>query len=209
METTQNHQENEIDTDVENTLTESQIREYKIHTKIQTKIYKQNLKNYILTSRFNIHTMNENAIFRKNNQKIGCIYCSPVPISSEIPIDKILFILEMNNDTNKIIGIGMIRNHTTYNKYSVYDTDNYNRYIYVGKYRIDRSEMTSEEDTIMRVFDILCFTGNKHMKRGHGLKTFPTEMLYRCSKIMDLVDFINIMFKKRMSSISISNKITE
>jgi hypothetical protein len=202
MENIQENQEN----DIESPPTEFQKREYKIHTKVQTKIYKQNLKNFILTSRFNNHTMNENAIFRKNNQKIGCIYCSPIPISSEIPIDKILFILEMNNDTNKIIGIGMIRNHTTYNKYSVYDTDNYNRYIYIGKYRIDRSEMTPEEDTIMRVFDILCFTGNKHMKRGNGLKTFPTEMLYRCSKIMDLVDFINTMFKKRISSISVSNK---
>ena len=180
-------------------LTRIQLMENKMRCKMQTKIYKRNLKNYLLTSRFNVQTWNENTSFRKNNGKIGCIYCAPIAISSEIPKDSILFILEMNNDTNKIMGIGMIRNHPICNKYFVYENGNYNRYVYVGKYRIDRSEMSEEEDTIMRVFDILCFTGNKHMKRGHGLKAFPMDMLCRCSKIMDLVDFVNGMFKKRIT----------
>jgi hypothetical protein len=180
-------------------LTRIELLEMKMRCKMQTKNYKRNLKNYILTSRFNNHTWNENTHFRKNNGKLGCVYCAPIPITTEIPIDSILFILEMNNDTNKIMGVGMVRNHPTCNKYYVYDNDNYNRYVYVGKHRIDRSEMSEEEDTIMRVFDILCFTGNKHMKRGHGLKTFPMDMLYRCSKIMDLVDFVNGMFKKRIT----------
>jgi hypothetical protein len=180
-------------------LTRIELLEIKMRCKMQTKNYKRGLKNYILTSRFNTHTWNENANFRKNNGKLGCIYCAPIPITTEIPIDSILFILEMNNDTNKIMGVGMIRNHPICNKYFVYENGNYNRYVYVGKHRIDRSEMSEEEDTIMRVFDILCFTGNKHMKRGHGLKTFPMNMLYRCSKIMDLVDFVNGMFKKRIT----------
>ena len=180
-------------------LTRTQLLENKMRYKMQTKNYKRNLKNYILTSRFNNRTWDENTHFRKNNGKLGCIYCAPMPITSEIPIDSILFILEMNNDTNKIMGVGMIRNHPICNKYFVYENGNYNRYVYVGKHRIDRNEMSEDEDKIMRVFDILCFTGNKHMKRGHGLKTFPMDMLYRCSKIMDLVDFINGMFKKRIT----------
>jgi hypothetical protein len=180
-------------------LSRVEILENKMRNKMQTKLYKRNLKNYILTSRFNNHTWNENANYRKNNRKLGCVYCAPTPISSEIPMDSILFILEMNNDTNRIMGIGMVRNHPVCNKYYVYENENYNRYVYVGKYRIDRDDMSEEEDTIMKVFDILCFTGNKHMKRGHGLKSFPIDMLFRCSKIMDLVDFINEMFKKRIT----------
>ena len=55
-----------------------------------------------------------------------------------------------------------------------------------------------EEETIMRVFDILCCHGNRHQKRGHGIKSFPQDMLFRCFPILDLVDFINGMFKRRL-----------
>lgn len=157
-------------------------------------------KQFILTSRFNNDTWFQNCNFRSKFSKISCIYCSPVMVSTRIPIDAILFILEMNNDTNKIIGIGMLRNHPSNQKFPVYENFNYNRYQYIGKYRIDRNEMTSEEEIIMKVFDMLCFRGNKHQKRGHGLKAFPFEMLYRCTPIIDLVDFISNMFKKRIAS---------
>jgi hypothetical protein len=59
--------------------------------------------------------------------------------------------------------------------------------------------MTDEEERIMKVFDILCFTGNKHMKRGQGMKSFPIETLYKCKNTLDLVSFISEMFKTRMS----------
>jgi hypothetical protein len=59
--------------------------------------------------------------------------------------------------------------------------------------------MSEDEETIMKAFDIICFKGNKHMKRGQGLKSFPTDILYRCSKRMDLVEFISEMFRKRLS----------
>ena len=104
----------------------------------------------------------------------------------------------MNNDKNKIVGIGMVRNHPHINRYTVYSNGNYNRYVFVGKQRIDRDDMSVDEDRMMKVFDILCFTGNKHMKRGNGLQLFPVEMLYRCSKRIDLVQFISDMFKKRI-----------
>jgi hypothetical protein len=106
----------------------------------------------------------------------------------------------MNNDTNKILGVGMVRNHPFVQKYQVYKNGNYNRYVYVGKTRIDRTQMSEMEEKVMQVFDILCFSGNQHMKRGQGLKSFPADMLYRCSKRMDLVQFIGEMFKTRLQS---------
>jgi flagellin-like hook-associated protein FlgL len=163
------------------------------------KTYAASMKHVIMTSRFNEETILENKRYRNNNPKIGCIYCAPQTISKKVPIDAILFILEMNNDKNRIEGIGMVRNHPQVNRYNVYDNGNYNRYNYVGKHRIDRSEMTEEENKIMTVFDILCFTGNKHMKRGQGLKAFPVEFLYKCSKTLDLVMFITNMFKSRIN----------
>jgi hypothetical protein len=163
--------------------------------------YKQELKNYILTSRFNDSTWSENNSFRKRNGKHGCVYCAPIMVSHEIPYDSIMFILEMNNDTNKIMGIGMVRNHPIQNYYNVYQNNNFNRYVYTGKYRIDRSKLTEEEETVLRAFDVLCFTGNKHMKRGQGLTAFPFDTLCRCAyNKVDLVEFITDMFKTRITN---------
>jgi len=169
--------------------------------------YKKNQKTFLVTSRFNTETYSENQEYRNKHSYDGCIYCSPEPVSKKIPIDSIMFVLEMNNDTNKIIGVGMIRNHAICSKYHVYENGNYNRYAYSGKYRIDRSEMAEEEEVIMQAFDILFFTGNRHMKRGQGLKSFPVDILYKCSKVVDLVKFISEMFKKRITSQKVINNI--
>lgn len=163
------------------------------------KHFKKELSKYILTSRFNNNTCQENKFYRDRYKNIGCIYCSPSRVTHEIPLERIMFILEMNNDINKIVGIGMVRNHEYINKYMVYQNRNYNRYVYVGKHRIDRCEMTKEEDIIMQALDILCFTGYKHMKRGQGLRQFPLSMVYNIKGIVDLVSFINDMFKKRLT----------
>jgi hypothetical protein len=166
--------------------------------KHQIREYKEKSTKFILTSRFSNETWQENIKFRSKNKNIGCIYCCPDPISNQIPLDSVAFVLEMNNNENKIMGIGFIKNKPSLKRYSVYDNDNYNRYSYIGNLRIDRNEMTEEEDRIMKVFDILCFTGNHHMKRGQGLKAFPVDMLYRMKAKIDLVKFINEMFKRRI-----------
>ena len=76
----------------------------------------------------------------------------------------------------------------------------------MGKHRIDRNEMNSEEEEIMKVFDILCFTGKRHQKRLSGIKSFPVDMLYKMSKRAielekpDLVDFMTNMFKRRINN---------
>jgi len=171
----------------------------KAHKQLVTD-YKKEFRNFLLTSRFNNNTWTENTAFRDNNPNFNCIYCSPDPISQNIPIDSVLFILEMNNDTNQIMGVGMVRNHPVLNKFFVYENGNYNRYVYAGKNRIDRTNMTEEEEKVMMIFDILCFKGNRHMKRSHGLKSFPVDMLYRCSKKLDLVKFIANMFKIRLAT---------
>lgn len=162
--------------------------------------YRSQLKNHLTTTRFNNKTWSENEEYRKQNTKIGCIYPTPEPNGQNIPIEAKLFVLEMNNEQNRIMGIGLVANKPIYNKYHVYSEAKYNVYAYLGKYRIDRSEMSEEEERIMKVFDILCFKGYRHMKRLIGLKAFPADMLYNCKPILDLVEFITNMFKKRMNT---------
>lgn len=181
----------------ENRLSAKQQRrnQYKLNESLRG--YQNNLSSYIITTRFNDKTWNENKRFRTTNPQYGCIYPSPHENSSKIPQDAILLVLEMNNDENRIMGIGALKNRAFPRLHSVYSDANYNRYCYMGKYRIDREDMTEEEEQIMKVFDILCFTGSRHMKRLQGLKAFPTDILHRCSRIVDLVDFIKKMFKDR------------
>ena len=65
--------------------------------------YKKNFRHFLMTSRFNDQTWNENSYYRSTHSNIDCIYCSPCPTTNAIPIDSVMFILEMNNDTNKIL----------------------------------------------------------------------------------------------------------
>lgn len=160
--------------------------------------YCASIKTPIVTTRFNNDTWMENIEYRKTHPMLGCIYATPEMNSDKMVPESILFVLEMNNDQNRIMGIGMVRNRALIKKHRVYTNENYNRYAYVGKHRIDREEMTVEEDTIMRAFDALCFTGARHMKRLQGIKSFPTDMLYRCKHIKDLVAFVREMFKTRL-----------
>jgi len=175
---------------------EAKIRQKIKQEKVQIEKYRLTLKEFIITTRFTNETWQRNQEFRKR-KKFPAIYGTPQPISKIIPADCTLFMLEMNNDTNKIMGISMLKNHPFYNKYSIYENTNFNRYIYIGKYHIKREEMSEQENIIMMVFDILCFTGNTHLKRGANLKQFPLMMLYRCSKKLDLVQFIKNMFVAR------------
>lgn len=178
----------------ETELLYNQIQEEK-HIREYAKKFKDT---YLMTTRFNSYTANENMRFRKQKWPNGCIYGTPVMVSNRIHNECKLFVLEMNNDENRIMGIGLILNKPQFNKHKIYSDFNYNRYSYIGKYRISREEMNEEEEFIMQIFDKLCFQGKYHMKRGHGLTAFPMKILYRCRKIVDLVKSVEEMFKKRI-----------
>ena len=164
-------------------------------------------KIHIMTTRFTNETWNENREYcMKHKDQLSCAYGVPLQANNNFTREDIMLVLEMNNEENKIMGIGMVKNQPVIrNKmYNIYTNPNYNRYVYLGKNRIDRSELNEEEENILQVFDILCFTGKRHQKRLSGLKAFPIDMLYRMSKRAielgktDLVDFMINMFKERL-----------
>ena len=137
----------------------------------------------ILISIFNEKTAKENREYCKTNPKMqnlqnGACYCSPTEIKHSIPYDSICYVLEMHNHINRIAAIGRIKAKPRAEKHNVYEDKNYHQFYYLGKYRITREEMTPDEEAIMRILDLLCFTGNTHMKRTQGLKRFPQSILY-------------------------------
>lgn len=168
--------------------------------------FKRNRSVYIMTTRFNNSNCKTNREYihekEKNNNNMKCIYCSPYQIAREIPLESKIFVLEMNNDTNKIMGIGMIRNHHYNYKFSVYDTNkSYHRFTYVGNYNIRRQEMSVEENVLLQYLDRKCFYGNHHLKRGRGLTQLPCSLQYDLIHKMnfDVSQFIKTMFQKRFS----------
>jgi hypothetical protein len=183
-----------------NTEEAAKQNQEKKQEKRQIRQFKKTMRTYLLTSRFNTETRAQNEIYRNIKWPNGCIYCSPEHVSHDIPIESKMIVLEMDNDKNTIFGVGMLLNKPFHNKHSVYADENYNRYSYIGKYRIKREELNEQQEAVFKALDILCFKGNEHMKRGHGLKSFPAKLLMNCSSIIDLPKFIEQMFKTRFFS---------
>jgi hypothetical protein len=134
----------------------------------------------IATTRFNNLTWSENVSFREKYSFNGCIYGSPNQLSCKIDRDAVLFVIEMNNSTNKIEGIGVIRNTNRHDKYySIYNAGNFNRYTFVGKYRIDRRDLLIINPELVQTLDIALFKGKTHSKRSDAITLFPKKLLIK------------------------------
>ena len=133
-------------------------------------------KFYIGTTRFNDTTYEENRRWRKKHKHVGCIYPLNKKIPSTIPPNALMYILEMNNDQNKIMGIGQIRNtRDMKQRIRVYnDNPYYNRYIYHSLQRVDTADIINEtHKKLLHVLEKLIFKGSRHMKRGQGITCIP------------------------------------
>ena len=152
----------------------------------------------IATTRFNNDTWNENANFRKKNNYNGCIYGTPAGLSSKIDKDVVLFVIEMNNTTNKIEGIGVIKNTLRRDKYyKIYDVGNFNRYTYTGKYRIDRDELSVINNDLVNFLDKVLFKGKTHSKRGDSISLFPKRVMCETFEEMDIKQEIKTIFMRK------------
>ena len=93
-----------------------------------------------MVTRFNNETWIENCRWRENQIYKGCIYNTPTIIKGDISLVIPIYVIEMNNDENKIMGIGKIKNNISTKRHKIYTDNNYNRYTYQGK-RIDREDI--------------------------------------------------------------------
>lgn len=136
------------------------------------------MKLTIATTRFNNETWEQNQLWRRQNGWEGCIYGTPMEMKEDVYKGAVVIILEMNNDINKIMGLGVVKNRVATDKYyKIYKWGNYNRYTYKSKYRIDRDEMDDEEEKLMKIFDVLLFKGSRHLKRGQGITCLPSWIM--------------------------------
>ena len=143
--------------------------------------------NPLLTTRFYNATYQQNSRVRKENEEIGCIYGSPMAINEKYTsFDSLSFMIEMNNEANRIEGIGLIRNRICFDRrfQILYDNGNYNRYIYKGSYRLDRLVIEEYNPKLVELFDHILFKGKSHMKRSVGISRI-TSKLYKKELCVD------------------------
>ena len=141
------------------------------------------------TTRFDEITWQENCAYRKKYNLSGPIYCAPMKMRETIPIDTLIFVIEMKNLKKKrktesggcIEGIGLIKNRFIPTeeryKYAVYEEGNYERYIYKGSYRIDRNILQNYNLKLVDILDDILFNGKTHLKRGNGFMRVPDKLL--------------------------------
>ena len=148
------------------------------------------------TTRFDNATWSENELYRIRKKVEGCIYGCPKRIAETIPVNSSVAIIEMNNSTNKIMGIGIIVNYLRMDtNYHIYSDGNYNRYVYKSKYRVDKNEFSDFDKKIIRLFEILLFTGSRHSKRGQGISMIPDWLHDNNYKYY--IRFFTEMFQRR------------
>lgn len=154
----------------------------------------------IATTRFNHTTWEENLRWRQQNAIDGCIYGVPKRMTDSVVAEADVIVLEMHNDENRIRGIGLIQNKTYHKEpCRIYESDrNYNRYIYRGRIRIDRSQMDADEEKLMIVLDLALFTGRSHSKRGRGIMCLPKRLLE--TKSMDLPQRFEAILRNHSAS---------
>ena len=156
---------------------------------------------FICTTRFSSETLQQNCAWRRRHQKMDqCVYGSPIPIKHAVRENAWIIVLEMQNDANKIAGIGLVKNSPnlpsvpiSHNgkdkgggsglKPSVYNCGNYNRFIYQGAYRIDLLsnddddiKLTQEEQLVIKMLELALFYGANHSKRGKGICELPKHV---------------------------------
>lgn len=158
---------------------------------------------YIVTTRFSAETFQQNANFRVKYPSVKCIYGSSREMSKCIPPGSLVFVIEMNNTLNCVEGIGLIRNETRLDKYiRIYESGNFNRYVYRGNYRISREDLDAQ---MLEALDHVLFKGRGHLKRGSGFLQIP-KILLKHEKCMnlDMREKIKIMFKTKFQNTDVT-----
>jgi hypothetical protein len=131
----------------------------------------------VVTSRFNNETLEKNYSYRIR-KGFACMYCTPLELSPKIEYNTPVFVIEMNNSTNKIEGIGFIKNKPETEKYyKVHSDGNTNRFTYIGRYFMSRELIDEYKPILVCILDEILFKGYTHSKRGSGMTLLPEKII--------------------------------
>ena len=144
----------------------------------------------ICVTRFNNKTFKENERWKDKNGFTfhKRIYNTSVKIKPGIPIKTEILVIEMNNDTNKIIAFSIIRNIPEIWKYKIYSNGGCNRYSYTTNEYIYVDQIIPKYDKEVNILINELFYGKGHLKRGNGIQEVPQK------KIDSIKEFIQEIY---------------
>ena len=158
----------------------------------------------IYTTRFNSFTYMENNRYKINNDISGSIYSVTLKMPKNASNTKFLFVFEMNNTTNQIMGIGLIKNKLA-NKQNIkiYSNQSFNSYVYKSNFHIPLIDTNNNNlyfdyihkswiQFIENEFVDKIFYGKSHLKRGGSFSRFHFKLLNKKHLMFLLCLFIQI-----------------
>ena len=129
-----------------------------------------------------LRMIDEKSVTEGKEYEENWVYNTPIKIHESVGVGKELYIFELNNDKNKIMGLVRLNNVIEKRKYNkIHDDMNYNRYSYNGV-RIDRKDIT-DKDNLEKIEKIL-FYGSRHQKRGQGIQKVGDESKKDINKLI-------------------------
>jgi hypothetical protein len=134
----------------------------------------------LYTTRFNSHTYMQNTRFKENLGFRGSLYSTMLPFPANAPTDKYVFMVDMNNTTNKIMGFGFIKNKlAAVQKMRMYDDPSFNNCIYKSNFYIPIGDIDNPKwmEFIETEFERVMFYGKSNLKRGSSFTRFPIKKL--------------------------------
>ena len=158
----------------------------------------------VISTRFTTETYIQLYRYKQENEIMyNSLYGVNYRMSEYIDKYTYLFILEMNNTVNKIMGVGLISNVTLDKKHQIFNNEVFNNYNYGSSYHIQlinpdticnynlRSikkidnhqtiycDNINEEfiEFFEKIIIPKCFYGKSHLKRGGGFTRFPMKYL--------------------------------
>ena len=107
---------------------------------------------HIGTTRFNNLTFAENETFRTREGIDGCIYGLPVPMPCKVRRGELVYVIEMNVETKKMMGIGRVPNFRCNDRTRhIYEARGYNRFIYMGRRRVPVEAIADKESVAIQI----------------------------------------------------------
>ena len=131
----------------------------------------------LASTRFNSKTFEEREHYRILH-RIVCIYGTPLLIKTSVPLNTLLFVVEMNNEKNQIEGVGAIRNKVDRKRHRVFSDYSYNRFTYRGNYRLTREQLKEADADMVAMLEMILFKGKSHAKRQCGITLISSKVLH-------------------------------
>lgn len=132
---------------------------------------------------------------REGAAVVGSLYSTTMPLPVSAPRDKYLFVLDMNNTTNRLMGVGLIKNVLAKDQnVRVYDDPGFNNYIYKSRFYVPLVDAGAGAGAggsvgvgefwdngimafVANELEDNLFYGKAHLKRGGSFTAFPRKKL--------------------------------